>query len=75
MLNTMRTTLNIDSEVLAKARQLSRQRGIPLGNVVSDLLRAALEPTTEARERNSVPVFPPGDGPQPDLDLVNRLRD
>lgn len=75
MLHIMRTTLNIDSEVMAKIRQLSRQRQVPLGTVVSDLVRAALEPATQAPERNGVPVFPPGDGPQPGLDLVNRLRD
>jgi hypothetical protein len=71
----MRTTLDIDPQVLAKIRLLSRQRNKSLGRIASELLAAALEPKETPRTRNGVPVFPAGDGPSPDLELVNRLRD
>ena len=71
----MRTTLNIDSEIMAKVRLLSEQRGVPLGQIVSELVGKALEPRETPRIRNGVPVFPAGTGDRPDFDLVNRLRD
>lgn len=71
----VRTTINLDPEVLAMVKQLSRQRAVPLGTIVSGLLRSALEPVHPGAERNGVPLFPPGRSTPPDLDLVNRLRD
>jgi Arc/MetJ family transcription regulator len=38
----MRTTLDIDDDVLAAAKELSRQQGRPAGAVISTLLRQAL---------------------------------
>ncbi|MDT8450649.1 MAG: hypothetical protein RQ847_10820 [Wenzhouxiangellaceae bacterium] len=38
----MRTTLDIDDEVLAAAKELARRQGTTAGRVVSDLLRRAL---------------------------------
>lgn len=38
----MRTTLDIDDDVLAAAKELSRQQGRTAGQVVSTLLRQAL---------------------------------
>jgi hypothetical protein len=67
--------LNLEPEALAKARLLARQRGVPLGKVVSELVLEALKPRRRASLRNGVPVFPPGGGPAPDLEVVNRLRD
>jgi hypothetical protein len=71
----MRTTLNLDSEVLAKVRMLAKQRGVSLGEVVSELIRKALSPQKTTTKRNGVPIFPRREGPPPDLELVNRLRD
>jgi len=71
----MRTTLNLDPEVLTKVRILAKQRGVPLGIVVSELIRNALSPRETQSIRNGVPIFPPSEGPPPDLDLVSRLRD
>lgn len=39
---TMRTTLDIDDDLLAAAKELARQQGKPAGQVVSGLLRRAL---------------------------------
>lgn len=38
----MRTTLNIDEEVLSAAKELAHRQRVPIGQIVSDLLRQAL---------------------------------
>ena len=38
----MRTTLDIEDDVLAAAKELARRQGLSAGQVVSRLLRAAL---------------------------------
>ena len=48
----MRTTLDIEDDVLAATKELARRQGISAGQVVSKLLRSAL--TGEA------PAQPPG---------------
>lgn len=72
----MRTTLDLDDELLAAAKELARQRGITLGEVISDLARKSLERKGSPTMRNGVPLFVPKRGAaKPDLGLVNRLRD
>ena len=72
----MRTTLNLDEDVLQVARQLARQRGMTAGQVISELARQALEPKSPPRLRNGVPLFTPKPGARkPHLGLVNQLRD
>jgi len=53
----MRTTLNLDPNVLRAARHLARERGQSLGDVVSELARRGLEPRGEVRYRGDFPVF------------------
>jgi len=53
----MRTTLNLDDELLRAARSLARQRGESLGAVVSGLLREALSPEPDLAYEMDVPVF------------------
>lgn len=38
----MRTTIDIENDVLAVARELAHAQGRPLGSVVSDLMRIGL---------------------------------
>ena len=38
----MRTTLNIDEEVLRAAKELAHRQRVPIGQIVSGLLRQAL---------------------------------
>jgi hypothetical protein len=72
----MRTTLNLDEDVLQVARQLARQRGMTAGQVISELARQALEPKSPPKLRNGVPLFTPRPGARkPHLGLVNQLRD
>ena len=72
----MRTTLEIDDDVLLAVKQLSRQRHETAGRLLSALARQALTPRVKGRERNGVPLFAvkPGAGVVT-MDLVNRLRD
>ena len=73
----MRTTLEIDDDVLQAAKEIAASRGTSTGRVLSDLARKALEPKRAPRVRNGVPLLPrrPKGSPRPTMELVNRLRD
>ena len=77
MLNIMRTTLDIDDDVLETAKELAAKRGTTAGRVLSDLARSALAPRNRiAHKRNGVPVLPQRrDGRLVTPEIVNRLRD
>jgi len=66
MLDAMRTTLTLDDDVLASARALAAQRGVPIGTIISDLARRSLTPAQPAAAtRNGIRLFPvrPDAGP------------
>lgn len=74
----MRTTLDIDEDVLQAAKELAITRGRTAGQVISDLARVGLAPARRARQdRNGVPVFPARakGAAKPSMKLVNELRD
>lgn len=73
----MRTTLDVDDDVLQAAKEIAENRGTTAGRVLSDLARKALTPTGRDRERNGVPLMPrrPKGSPRPTMGKVNRLRD
>jgi hypothetical protein len=72
----MRTTLELDNDLLATARQLARQRGVTLGQVISELARRSVVTSAPVKVRNGVLLFVPKAGaPKPDLRTVNKLRD
>ncbi|MGA2185876.1 MAG: CopG family transcriptional regulator [Bryobacteraceae bacterium] len=72
----MRTTLDLDENLVQIARQLAQQRGMTIGRVVSELALESLEPKASAKLRNGVPLFAPRSGTRkPHLKLVNELRD
>ena len=55
----MRTTVNLDDDVLRAAKELAALSGRTLGEVLSDLARAALfAGQEESRHRNGVTVLP-----------------
>lgn len=72
----MRTTLDIDEDILVYAKEMASHRGVSAGKVVSELARSALTAPIQTTIRNGVPVFPkkPG-GTVISLELVNELRD
>ena len=73
----MRTTLDIDDELLLTIKQIAHQRKTTAGNVISSLLRESLQPKSfELKYRNGVPLLPRRpNGPVVTTELVNRLRD
>jgi hypothetical protein len=77
MIVSMRTTLDIDPDVLQAAKEIAEHRGTTAGKVLSELARKALEPESSVTVRNGVPLMPrrPPGSPKPTLALVNRLRD
>jgi hypothetical protein len=77
----MRTTLDIDHEVLAAAKELAKRAGKTTGEVVSELLRRALTegPPAAAGVEEAAPVygfrpFPPRGGVVTD-ERIERLRE
>jgi hypothetical protein len=73
----MRTTLDIDDDVLQAARELASAHRKTTGQMLSELARQGLTPPQARRERNGVPVLPrrPAGRPRPTMRLVNDLRD
>jgi hypothetical protein len=72
----MRTTLDIDADILGVAKELAHQRKTSAGKVISDLVRDALKPKSALKMRNGFPVLEPLPGAPPTtLEMVNRLRD
>ena len=72
----MRTTLDLDDDIILVAKQIARQRGTTAGRVISDFVREALQPKAVRKMRNGVPLFTPKKGAKkPNLELINQLRD
>jgi hypothetical protein len=73
----MRTTLDIDDDVLQAAKEIAAGRGVTAGKALSELARFALAPKRQGRVRNGVPLLPrrPASAPRPTMKLVNELRD
>ena len=72
----MRTTVNLDDDVLAAAKQLARERASTLGRTLSDIARRGLQPGPAPQYRNGVPLLATRPGTKRvTLELVNQLRD
>jgi len=73
----MRTTLDIDDDVLQAAKELASAHRKTAGQMLSELARQALLPAAVRSVRNGVPVLPrrPAGRPRPTMKLVNDLRD
>jgi hypothetical protein len=71
----VRTTLQIDDDVLDAARRIAEAEGRSLGAVISELARRSLRPVGFTTERG-FPLFDvPDDAPPITLDDVLRARD
>jgi len=66
----MRTTIRLDPQLLAEAKQLAARTGRTLTAVIEDALRQALAATRRPRKTRgpALPTFR-GDGLQPGVDL------
>lgn len=71
----MRTTLDIDDQLLGIARLRAREKGISIGAAVSEIMRKGLE-VPMRRSKRGFPIFdlPPG-GPVITSEMVARYRD
>jgi len=73
----MRTTLAIDDDILAAAKELADVQQTSIGTVISSLARKALIPSQQTgATRYGVPQFPIQPGSKPvTLEIVNKMRD
>lgn len=71
----MRTTLDLDDNLLAIARVRAKENGISLGAAVSEMMRQGLR-VPRATSPTGFPVFqPPADAPIVTDEIVARYRD
>jgi hypothetical protein len=77
MVPLMRTTLDLDDDLLEAAKELAAVRGTTAGRVISDLVRQALESRPRVATSNGVPLLParPAGSRRPSMAQVNALRD
>jgi hypothetical protein len=73
----MRTTIDIDDDLLTAIKEKAAAEGSTIGRVLSRLVRRGLEPPPRKyRIRNGVPVIPAEPGEPPlTMEMVNALRD
>ena len=73
----MRTTLDLDEDILSASKELARRRGTTAGRVISDLLREALAPDPIAEGVTRVLGFRPfpARGTVVTTEIVERLRE
>ncbi len=72
----MRTTIDLEEDVLLAAKEIARQRGVTIGKVISDLTRQAMTRSVAVTTRAGIPLFPvQADAGPITLELVNQLRD
>ena len=74
---SLRTTVDIDDDVLLAVKEIALAHGLTAGKVLSGLARKGLEsPKRSAKVRNGVPVLSARQGETPrTMALVNELRD
>jgi hypothetical protein len=73
----MRTTVDLDLDLIQTAKELAAHRGVTAGQIISELMRKALASSpSRATVRNGVPLLRrrPG-GRKATLAVVNQLRD
>lgn len=73
--DAMRTTLNIDDDVLEDAKQIAAAEGRSVGAVISDLARRALAPTQIADGDGFLVFDVPDDAPPITAEDVARALD
>lgn len=78
----MRTTLNLDPQLVNTAKRLAAARSVALGDIISELANKGLEAQSQslreqsAKRKSGFPVFKsPKGAPMIDLDDVKRDED
>ena len=75
MIKTVRTTLDLDDDVLQAAKEIAELRHKTTGQVLSELARKALQPKRPPRVRNGVPLLPSQPGRIVTTRMVEELLD
>lgn len=74
----MRTTIDLDDDILQAAKELAASRGTTIGRMVSELARRGLARDASGQAvRNGVPLLAPRVPGEPRVTMkrVNELRD
>ena len=72
----MRTTLELDDDLHATAKELAEKKGVTLGQMISGLARQSLAVKAPPKMRNGLLLCEPIPGaPKHGMELVNMLRD
>jgi len=71
----MRTTLDLDDDVLQAARELAVVRNSTAGKVLSELARKGLQPARTPQIRNGVPLLPHEPGRIVTIEMVEAALD
>jgi hypothetical protein len=75
----MRTTVDLDDDLVAVAKPLAREKGMSLGRLISELAQQSLAGKKAPKMRNGFPLLTPFPAKRgavpPTLELINRLRD
>jgi Arc/MetJ family transcription regulator len=75
IITNMRTTINLDDDLLSKAKVFARTRGISIGKAVSELVRRGLQAPLQTRVVNGFHVIElPGGTPQVTTEQVRKLE-
>jgi len=62
----VRTTIDLDEDILRAAKDLAEERSQSLGRILSDLARKGLQPSGQSLDtRNGVPLLPRKPGARP----------
>jgi hypothetical protein len=71
----MRTTLNLDDDLLELAARQAKLRGVSVGRAVSDLVRRGLQAPTPSQAKEGLVMFRlPKDSPTVTTDDVRRIE-
>jgi hypothetical protein len=74
--DSLRTTIDLEEDVLRAAKEIARQRGSTIGRVLSDLARQALTRKSPISKKHGLPLFPvQSNAGVVTLELINHLRD
>jgi hypothetical protein len=71
----VRTTLNLDDDVVAAARELAAERNVTLGEVISELARRGLTPARVESEGELPVIRVPAGTPPITARMVRRALD
>jgi hypothetical protein len=72
----MRTTWNVDDEIVEEVKKYAKARSLPAGEAASQLIRRGLRARLGIRFEKGVPVFDvPADSPVVTLEYAQHLID